>query len=770
MAKVLFVISVPSDNDLKSSFENEEICKEEKGSQELKCTNDIVKENTEDNHKWDFDDQKEKKHSLEGNNNSKEPDVEIIKPRKNSVSGNTAEAEAILLSTHEDGASKRKNSLKSSQDNIDLEQVKRKNSLLDADEVDKCRSTRKNSISPSLASQKIDMKMLKKSESGLVSFLSLGPLIDRVKATLLEINVTGVQWNTTEDNLYVGTFIDGDGERCEEILYSLTEHAISVSVFPASVSITRVPKKDEVEQLKKIQEKESILAEKVGQFKKSIKSRLVVAQVVDSVKSDALFTFDFLMLVMLASMVAVMGLLEASSVALVASMLVSPLMGPIIAGVFGTVIRNHDLLKVGFKSEIKGLCLCILMGFVTGFIPAALESTGAKWRSTENWPTIEMSARGSLRSLLVGVLIAIPSGAGVALSILGGKVGSLVGVAISASLLPPAVNAGLLWANALVVAIRPPATLPMKHAMNDSLVNGTADQRAAALTYKGELKCPEFIDNGFIPEYYCDMARESAVLGVVSLLLTILNIICIIIMGIVVLKIKEVAPIRSGPTAEKEFFGEDLKIARESYQTTKGQYSQVLGKKFSQEWENLKNAVGVDGIGPHLHDIVEEVEESATVKEITDLMPHKPKPWSDYFDEDSHHSEKQYKTIGTHFLFPPRSNDEFIEMRKPRPFSHSESYTRDDDDAHSMTYLTIHRSTSPRSSVTNKTVSKPHRFEVVKVQEKSPKKRMSRTQPSSPVPKPEIKINLADNATAPKIILTDNATAPLLSEENVVVS
>ena len=49
--------------------------------------------------------------------------------------------------------------------------------------------------------------------------------------------------------------------------------------------------------------------------------------------------------------------------------------------------------------------------------------------------------RGQLRSLWVGVLIAVPSGAGVALSLLGGNTGSLVGVAILASLLPPAVNA-----------------------------------------------------------------------------------------------------------------------------------------------------------------------------------------------------------------------------------------------------------------------------------------------------------------------------------------
>ena len=48
--------------------------------------------------------------------------------------------------------------------------------------------------------------------------------------------------------------------------------------------------------------------------------------------------------------------------------------------------------------------------------------------------------RGKYRSLWVGVLISLPSGAGVALSVLGGVTGSLVGVAISASLLSPTVN------------------------------------------------------------------------------------------------------------------------------------------------------------------------------------------------------------------------------------------------------------------------------------------------------------------------------------------
>ena len=50
----------------------------------------------------------------------------------------------------------------------------------------------------------------------------------------------------------------------------------------------------------------------------------------------------------------------------------------------------------------------------------------------------------------MGLVVAVFSGVGVALSVLGNNTSSLVGVAISASLLPPAVNAGMCWAYAAV--------------------------------------------------------------------------------------------------------------------------------------------------------------------------------------------------------------------------------------------------------------------------------------------------------------------------------
>jgi hypothetical protein len=46
-----------------------------------------------------------------------------------------------------------------------------------------------------------------------------------------------------------------------------------------------------------------------------------------------------------------------------------------------------------------------------------------KWGNSTSFPTPEMKSRGDIKRLWVGVLIALPSGAGVALSVLGGNTG-----------------------------------------------------------------------------------------------------------------------------------------------------------------------------------------------------------------------------------------------------------------------------------------------------------------------------------------------------------
>ena len=78
-----------------------------------------------------------------------------------------------------------------------------------------------------------------------------------------------------------------------------------------------------------------------------------MAEIVTRIREGAMFTFDFLLLLLLASIIAFVGLVENSSVILVASMLVSPLMGPILAGVFGAVIRDRHLTMKGIIHETQ---------------------------------------------------------------------------------------------------------------------------------------------------------------------------------------------------------------------------------------------------------------------------------------------------------------------------------------------------------------------------------------------------------------------------------
>ena len=117
-----------------------------------------------------------------------------------------------------------------------------------------------------------------------------------------------------------------------------------------------------------------------------------------------------------------------------------------------------DLARLGLKNEIWSLFICVLVGFVWAFLLIALSyicnGEGALIGYPE-WPTAEMQSRGEEQSLASGTVIAFASGVGVALSVVGDFTSAIIGVAISASLLPPAVNCGMLWAYAICVAMDP---------------------------------------------------------------------------------------------------------------------------------------------------------------------------------------------------------------------------------------------------------------------------------------------------------------------------
>jgi uncharacterized membrane protein len=72
----------------------------------------------------------------------------------------------------------------------------------------------------------------------------------------------------------------------------------------------------------------------------------------------------------------------------VASMLVSPIMGPVMACTFGTIVNKWSLVRLGVWSELTSLLLCIVIGFCIGLVTMGVGTRGS-------WPTYEMRSRGT---------------------------------------------------------------------------------------------------------------------------------------------------------------------------------------------------------------------------------------------------------------------------------------------------------------------------------------------------------------------------------------
>lgn len=283
---------------------------------------------------------------------------------------------------------------------------------------------------------------------------------------------------------------------------------------------------------------------RIGKFYKSIKSRLIVAEVIKRIEVGTEFSFDYVCLLVVAACLAFMGLVENSSVILVASMLVSPIMGPILAIVFGTCIKNKKLVKIGLYREMYSLLICIICGFIFGcvFVVKFNRTRNVLAVTSATWPSPEMASRTGWSCLVVGLAIAIPSGVGVAISVLGGNAGSMVGVAISASLLPPAVNTGLFWAMAMISY-----GFDDTNAFSSDIVDGVIEVENETFKF-------EYASDGNIPQ-------ELFVRGVVSFVLTMVNIICIVAVGVFILFIKQVSP-ESIPQRNAAFWKKDIVLNR----------------------------------------------------------------------------------------------------------------------------------------------------------------------------------------------------------------
>ena len=269
------------------------------------------------------------------------------------------------------------------------------------------------------------------------------------------------------------------------------------------------------------------LREMRANIKNTVKSRIALDHVITLVNQSAELNFDYLFLCLIASLISLLGLAVNSVVVIVASMLISPLMGPIIGATFGFTIKDKEMFCKGLLSELIGLVICIVVGFIGG-LPAAAYRV---FVAGDVWPTEEMAIRGTADACVTGLFVAAFSGLGVGLSILGNNTSSLVGVAISASLLPPAVNTGMLLATMCLESVLEP---PLREIFNQT--------RTLVIGCNG------------LPCTFEELYGHSAF----SFLLVVVNVGAILLTASAVFKLKEVAPSKT----DEDFWKIHVPLAR----------------------------------------------------------------------------------------------------------------------------------------------------------------------------------------------------------------
>lgn len=151
---------------------------------------------------------------------------------------------------------------------------------------------------------------------------------------------------------------------------------------------------------------------------------------VQQLEENTQSNIDFIMMMVLSTSLASLGLLADSTAVVIGAMLVAPLMGPLVSAGLSLVQGNLNLFKRSLGVAGVGLLIGFAASLIFGFLNPGFE------------PTLEIEARGNPDLLDLG--IAFFSGMTAAYALGRSNVmTTLAGVAIAAALVPPLAVVGI---------------------------------------------------------------------------------------------------------------------------------------------------------------------------------------------------------------------------------------------------------------------------------------------------------------------------------------
>jgi len=238
-------------------------------------------------------------------------------------------------------------------------------------------------------------------------------------AGFLEKNeILEVWWDELKNGISIASFLSS-AETLEDLIDRLEKKYKDKPGFRIIISpVEAVIPKPEIE--------EEVEEEAKPAGKKPFLLRISRIELYDDIVDFSELNRNFVIMVLLSSIVAGIGILNDNIPVIVGAMVIAPLLGPNIALAFGTVLGDLSLVRKSAITGIVATVIALIIAFAWGmFYSAALESL----------PDTGIN--------ISDVVLAFVSGAAGAVTILRGGSSALVGVMVAVALLPPLMRAGL---------------------------------------------------------------------------------------------------------------------------------------------------------------------------------------------------------------------------------------------------------------------------------------------------------------------------------------
>ena len=175
------------------------------------------------------------------------------------------------------------------------------------------------------------------------------------------------------------------------------------------------------------------LVEDIDEEEDRIPERIALEEIRGDIEEGTKPNLNYFIFIILSAIVAGAGLILNSPAVVIASMILSPLMGPILGFSFGITIHDGKMIRNSTLAQVFGILISICCGIFLGIITSSIIE--------DPEITSEMAARKFPNYL--DIIIAICAGIAVGFCITGTLKSAVVGTAIALSLMPPAVNIGL---------------------------------------------------------------------------------------------------------------------------------------------------------------------------------------------------------------------------------------------------------------------------------------------------------------------------------------